>query len=206
MSPRRRSCASMPTSPTSGASRASPPGCCGSPVTSSKEDVDELRDPDLASAGEGILATGLGNDPQQNLLRRELATHMTQALAQLPEKHRAILVLREVEGLSYEVLARIPEYREAAAERRGTSPRPTEGAQGARSGIWAWIRHHRFATAMGTLVPALAAVAIVIYVGRGQGPGPDDVLVQVTAEGSATVLDTSDGPVVLFGEDEPAGT
>src|SRR6266568_1346105 len=105
MSPRRRSCASMPTSPTSGASRASPPGCCGSPVTSSKEDVDELRDPDLASAGEGILATGLGNDPQQNLLRRELATHMTQALAQLPEKHRAILVLREVEGLSYEELA-----------------------------------------------------------------------------------------------------
>src|SRR6266567_2255381 len=51
-----------------------------------------VRVHDLAAAGEGILATGLGNDPQQNLLRRELATHMTQALAQLPEKHRAILV------------------------------------------------------------------------------------------------------------------
>src|SRR6266702_1829322 len=113
---------------------------------------------------------------------------------------------RDFSTFSDVVLARIPEYREAAAERRGTSPRPTEGAQGARSGIWAWIRHHRFATAMGTLVPALAAVAIVIYVGRGEGPGSDDVLVQVTAEGSATVLDTSDGPVVLFGEDEPAGT
>ena len=73
--------------------------------TSSKDDIDEMREPDLAAAGEGILATGLGNDPQQNLLRRELATHMTQALAQLPEKHRAILVLREVEGLSYEELA-----------------------------------------------------------------------------------------------------
>ncbi|HEX7488700.1 MAG TPA: hypothetical protein VF341_07330 [Anaeromyxobacteraceae bacterium] len=47
-----------------------------------------------------------------------------------------------------------------------------------------------------------------MYVDRGQGgPGPDDVLVQVIAEtGSATVLDTSDGPVVLLGEDEPAGT
>lgn len=73
--------------------------------TSSKEDIDEMREPDLAAAGEGILATGLGNDPQQNLLRRELATHMTQALAQLPDKHRTILVLREVEGLSYEELA-----------------------------------------------------------------------------------------------------
>jgi RNA polymerase sigma-70 factor (ECF subfamily) len=73
--------------------------------SSSKEDIDEVRDVDLASGGEGILATGLGNDPQQNLLRRELATQMTQALAQLPEKHRVILVLREVEGLSYEELS-----------------------------------------------------------------------------------------------------
>jgi len=73
--------------------------------SSSKEDIDEVRDVDLASGSEGILATGLGNDPQQNLLRRELATQMTQALAQLPEKHRIILVLREVEGLSYEELS-----------------------------------------------------------------------------------------------------
>ncbi|HEX7489195.1 MAG TPA: sigma-70 family RNA polymerase sigma factor [Anaeromyxobacteraceae bacterium] len=73
--------------------------------SSSKEDLDEVREVDLASGGEGILATGLGNDPQQNLLRRELATQMTQALAQLPEKHRSILVLREVEGLSYEELS-----------------------------------------------------------------------------------------------------
>lgn len=73
--------------------------------SSKKEDIDEVRDADLAGGGEGILATGLGNDPQQNLLRRELATQLTQALAQLPEKHRAILVLREVEGLSYEELS-----------------------------------------------------------------------------------------------------
>jgi RNA polymerase sigma-70 factor (ECF subfamily) len=73
--------------------------------TAAKEELDEVRDPDLSRGGEGILATALGNDPQQNALRRELAGKMTEALAQLPEKHRAILVLRELEGLSYEELS-----------------------------------------------------------------------------------------------------
>jgi RNA polymerase sigma-70 factor, ECF subfamily len=70
-----------------------------------KEELDEVRDADLSRGGEGILATALGNDPQENALRRELAGKMTEALAQLPEKHRAILVLRELEGLSYEELS-----------------------------------------------------------------------------------------------------
>jgi len=73
--------------------------------TSRKDDVDELRDEDLSGAGEGILATPLGNDPQANLLRRELLGKIQEALDTLPEKHRTILVLREVEGLSYEELA-----------------------------------------------------------------------------------------------------
>jgi RNA polymerase sigma-70 factor (ECF subfamily) len=73
--------------------------------TSRKDDVDELRDEDLSGAGEGILATPLGNDPQANLLRRELLGKIQGALDTLPEKHRTILVLREVEGLSYEELA-----------------------------------------------------------------------------------------------------
>ncbi len=72
---------------------------------SSKEDVDEVRDADVERGGEGILATALGTDPQKNLLRRELAAKITTALAQLPDIHRTILVLREVEGLSYEELA-----------------------------------------------------------------------------------------------------
>jgi RNA polymerase sigma-70 factor, ECF subfamily len=72
---------------------------------SAKRDIDDMHDADLGGGGEGILSTELGNDPQQNVLRRELASKMTEALAQLPEKHRAILVLREVEGLSYEELA-----------------------------------------------------------------------------------------------------
>jgi RNA polymerase sigma-70 factor, ECF subfamily len=73
--------------------------------SSQKDELDDVRDEALAEGGEGILATTLGNDPQANLLRRELSVKITEALASIPEKHRTILVLREVEGLSYEELA-----------------------------------------------------------------------------------------------------
>jgi RNA polymerase sigma-70 factor (ECF subfamily) len=72
---------------------------------SQKDEVDEVNEAHLAEGGEGILATALGNDPRENVLRRELARKIQDALATLPEKHRTILVLREVEGLSYEELA-----------------------------------------------------------------------------------------------------
>ena len=73
--------------------------------SSRKDDVDDVREADLADGGEGILATTLGNDPRANVLRRELAGKIEAALETLPEKHRTILVLREIEGLSYEELA-----------------------------------------------------------------------------------------------------
>ncbi len=68
---------------------------------------DELFDAPSAEAqaGVGVLSSRLGTNPQRSVLRRELAAKMEEALAQLPEKHRAILVLREVDGLSYEELA-----------------------------------------------------------------------------------------------------
>lgn len=73
--------------------------------TSRKDDVDEVNEAHLGEAGEGILSTPLGNDPGENLLRRELVEKIQDALETLPEKHRTILVLRELEGLSYEELA-----------------------------------------------------------------------------------------------------
>lgn len=72
---------------------------------SKRDEMDDVTEADVAEAGEGILSTGLGNDPRQNALRRELAGKIAEALETLPEKHRTILVLREVEGLSYEELA-----------------------------------------------------------------------------------------------------
>lgn len=68
-------------------------------------EFDETRDTDEL-ATEGIHATRLGTDPRENILRRELGQKMDEALAQLTEKHREILVLRELEGMSYEDLSR----------------------------------------------------------------------------------------------------
>jgi RNA polymerase sigma-70 factor (ECF subfamily) len=72
---------------------------------SRKDELDDVSEESLSEGGEGILSTALGNDPRQNVLRRELAGKIDEALAMLPEKHRTILVLRELEGLSYEELA-----------------------------------------------------------------------------------------------------
>jgi len=70
-----------------------------------RDQLEDVGEELIGEAGEGILSTPLGNDPSANLLRRELAGHMQQALDGLPEIHRTILVLREVEGLTYEELA-----------------------------------------------------------------------------------------------------
>jgi RNA polymerase sigma-70 factor (ECF subfamily) len=72
---------------------------------SAKDDIDEVRESDLEGGGEGILSTALGTNPQENALRKEMLSKIQEALGELPEKHRTILVLRELEGLSYEELA-----------------------------------------------------------------------------------------------------
>ncbi|MBX5481261.1 MAG: sigma-70 family RNA polymerase sigma factor [Myxococcaceae bacterium] len=73
------------------------------------EDVefDEAVALDTSEAQLGALGSRLGTNPQKSALRRELADKIEEALAQIPEKHRAILLLREIEGMSYEDLARV---------------------------------------------------------------------------------------------------
>ncbi len=66
---------------------------------------EKMNQEELATAG--ILSTKLGTNPQKAALRSELAEKIGAALDQIPEKHREILVLRELEGLSYEDLARV---------------------------------------------------------------------------------------------------
>jgi len=60
--------------------------------------------------GEGedyITPSRLGINPDKVYGRKELRQKMLEALETLTEKHRTILILREVEGLSYEELAEV---------------------------------------------------------------------------------------------------
>jgi len=69
-------------------------------------ELDENVAMDSAEANIGALGSKLGTNPQKSLLRKELAAKIEEALQQVPEKHRAILLLREIEGMSYDDLAR----------------------------------------------------------------------------------------------------
>jgi RNA polymerase sigma-70 factor, ECF subfamily len=48
-----------------------------------------------------------GSDPSRTQSRKELAGKIQAALSTLPEYHRQVILLREVEGLSYEEIAKI---------------------------------------------------------------------------------------------------
>ncbi len=84
-----------------------------------------------------------------------------------------------------EVMARIGD---GAAERRG---------------VLAWVGRHRRRALAAILVPALAALAVIVYVAHEEGSRPQEIaLLEVTSEGDATtILQTSDGPIVLLGEE-----
>ena len=65
--------------------------------------------PFLAERDEGVQAApepvATDGDPREASDRTERTARFESALAALPEKHRSVLVLREVEGLSYDEIA-----------------------------------------------------------------------------------------------------
>ncbi|MGB8222995.1 MAG: sigma-70 family RNA polymerase sigma factor, partial [Polyangiales bacterium] len=57
-------------------------------------------------AGDGALVPNITDaNPSKAILRRELGSAIQAALQELPEHHRAVIVLREIEGMSYEEMA-----------------------------------------------------------------------------------------------------
>ncbi len=64
-------------------------------VVTRDEDEDEVDIPDTRF------------DPDKELDRRELARNIEQALSKLSNEHREILLLREIEGLSYEEISEV---------------------------------------------------------------------------------------------------
>lgn len=68
-------------------------------------EFDEAVKRDTAEAKIGALGSMLGTNPQKSALRKELADQIAEAMGQIPEMHRQVLLLREIEGMSYEDIA-----------------------------------------------------------------------------------------------------
>jgi len=64
---------------------------------------DEGPEPDAGH----LLGRLSGADPADAIRRREIGDRLRQALDALPSYHRAVIVLREVDGLSYEEIAEV---------------------------------------------------------------------------------------------------
>lgn len=69
----------------------------------------ELDEQHLEAAGDGpgddLLPKVLGGNPSRALLDKEIRARIDEALGELSENHRAVLVMRELEGMSYEEMA-----------------------------------------------------------------------------------------------------
>jgi RNA polymerase sigma-70 factor (ECF subfamily) len=70
-------------------------------------ELDEQHLEEGSAVGEdaGLLPKILGGNPGRALLDKEIRARIDQALGELSENHRAVLVMRELEGLSYEEMA-----------------------------------------------------------------------------------------------------
>jgi len=56
---------------------------------------------------ESLLPRILGSNPHKSLARREVREQISEALETLSENHRAVLIMRELDGLSYEQMAEV---------------------------------------------------------------------------------------------------
>lgn len=64
---------------------------------------------DDAASDVALLPRILGQNPGKSLARKEIREQIGQALDTLSDKHRAVLIMREVEGMSYEEMAQAME-------------------------------------------------------------------------------------------------
>jgi RNA polymerase sigma-70 factor, ECF subfamily len=69
-------------------------------IDEARLDLDESSDLELPFVGRPD-----GADPVDAVRRREIAARLQTALDALPSYHRAVIVMREIEGLSYEEMA-----------------------------------------------------------------------------------------------------
>jgi RNA polymerase sigma-70 factor (ECF subfamily) len=68
-------------------------------------ELDEARLDEESSDQGGLLPRILGGNPGRALMDKEIRKRIDAALGELSDNHRAVLVMRELEGLSYEEMA-----------------------------------------------------------------------------------------------------
>jgi RNA polymerase sigma-70 factor (ECF subfamily) len=74
--------------------------------TAKPVEFDETRRRDSQEPGDdAIVSRLLDENPRKAVIRRELLERVQAALAELPEYHRQVILLREIEGMSYEEMA-----------------------------------------------------------------------------------------------------
>ena len=70
-------------------------------------DDSKLDGEDTQEADFPLLSRIDGADPADVVRRREIAARLQQALDALPSYHRGVIIMREIEGLSYEEMAQV---------------------------------------------------------------------------------------------------
>jgi RNA polymerase sigma-70 factor, ECF subfamily len=68
-------------------------------------ELDEQRLEEGIAGDDSLLPRILGSNPGRALLDKEIRGRIDQALGELSENHRSVLVMRELEGMSYEEMA-----------------------------------------------------------------------------------------------------
>ncbi len=76
--------------------------------TSRPVEYDDAIRRDGENAGDDtIVARMLDSNPRKAAIRRELVAKIDAALAELPDYHREVIILREIDGMSYEEMAEV---------------------------------------------------------------------------------------------------
>ncbi len=80
--------------------------------------VKRLNEYEYMDELEASKSSGSCRQPDQTMMRSELQQKIDQAMGRLPEKLRMVLILREVEGLSYKEISQIVKCREGTVMSR----------------------------------------------------------------------------------------
>jgi len=72
----------------------------------SAEFDERTHDRDQDETDVCVLSSDLGNNPSRTIGRKELAEQIQKAIDELPPYHRAVIMMREIEGMSYAEMAK----------------------------------------------------------------------------------------------------